>query len=179
MNAWVLLAELKKMLVPHLATLPLPVRGRDRNSQPVADEEGRLLVRPASVYLGSMPPTVNDAFSAAPFVVLQTMGGHDDADGLHNIDVAIRCCIVSDDLEEAENDLHNLVSLIRLYLLALPQGLLGRGHFRLSPFMDNGGHAPWERPDEQAHPFLQAHIFTRWQTMGARKVPAPGMADYE
>lgn len=179
MNAWALLTELKKMLVPHLATLPLPVRGRDRNSEPVADENGKIVVRPAAVYLGSMPPTANDALSAAPFVVLQIMGGYDDADGFHNIQVAIRCCIVSDDLEEAENDLHNLISLIRLYLLALPQGVLGKGHFRLAPIPGNEGRAPWERPDDQVPPFLQAHIFTQWQTLGARKKPAPGMADYE
>ncbi len=179
MNAWVLLTELKKMLVPHLATLPLPVRGRDRNSQPVADEDGKIIIRPAAVYLGSMPPTPQDALASAPFVVLQIMGGRDDAEGMHNIRVGIRVCIVSEDLEEAENDLHNLISLIRLYILALPQGVLGKGHFRLAPFMDSEGKAPWERPDEQALPFLQAHIFTQWQTPGARKKPSPGMADYE
>ena len=106
MNAWVLLTELKKMLVPHLATLPLPVRGRDRNSQPVADEDGKIIIRPAAVYLGSMPPTPQDALASAPFVVLQIMGGRDDAEGMHNIRVGIRVCIVSEDLEEAENDLH-------------------------------------------------------------------------
>lgn len=179
MNAWVLLTELKKMLAPHLATLPLPVRGRDHNSQPVADEDGKIIIRPAAVYLGSMPPTPQDALASAPFVVLQIMGGHDDAEGMHNIRVGIRVCIVAEDLEEAENDLHNLISLIRLYILALPQGALGKGHFRLAPFMDSEGKAPWERPDEQVLPFLQAHIFTQWQTPGARKVPSPGMADYE
>ena len=161
------------MLEPHLATLPLPVRGRDRNKEPVADENGNQVLRPASIYLGSMPPTFNEAYSAAPFVVLQVMDGHDDQYGIQNVRVGIRLCIVSDDLEEAENDLQNLISLIRLNLLALPQGALGKGHFRLSPFVEGGSRVPFERPDEQAHPFLQAHIFTQWQTIGARQRPCP------
>lgn len=173
MNAFGLLQELKKMLEAHLETLPLPVRGRDRNGEPVADENGNQIIRPAKVYLGSMPPTASDALSAAPFVVLQVMDGSDDQYGVQNVRVGIRLCIVSDDLEEAENDLQNLISLIRLYILALPQGVLGAGHFRLSPFAENGGRVPWERPDEQAHPFLQAHIFTQWQTIGARHTPCP------
>lgn len=172
MNAWNLLVELKKMLEPHLALLPLPVLGRDGENNPVADIAGRRLCRPATVYLGSMPPTANEALAAAPFVVLQAMDGFDDADGLQNMRVAIRLCIVSADLEAGENDLHNLISLIRLYLLAMPQGLLGKGSFRLSPFAESGGKLPWERPDEQALPFLQAYIFSQWQTMGARAASA-------
>lgn len=168
MNPWHLLNELKECLQKPLETLPLPVRYRENSSEIPESETGRPLCRPAKVYLGSMPPTAQDAFASAPFVVLQAMGGFDDADGLANIRIAIRVCIVSDDLEEAENDLHNLVSLIRLHILALPQGILGRGHFRLSPFSGSDGKTPWERPDEQALPFLQAHIFTQWQTMGAR-----------
>lgn len=48
-----------------------------------------------------------------------------------------------------------------------------------TPFDETGGKLPWERPDEQVPPFLQAHIFTNWQTPGARKMPAPGMESYE
>lgn len=165
MNAWILLQELKKALEEPLQTLPLPVRKRESNVSEKPEW------KPATIYLGSMPPTVNDAVSAAPFVVLQVMDGYDDADGHANIRVAIRLCIVANDLEEAENHLQNLISLIRLYLLAMPGGRLGKGHFRLAPFFGSEGKLAWERPDEQALPFLQAHIFSQWQTAGASQQP--------
>ena len=171
MNTWQLLLELKKHLEQHLTTLPLPVRGRNTQGQPVpltTDGVGEavLALRPASVYVGSMPPTANEALSAAPFVVLQAMGGHDE-NGLHHITVALRLCIVSDDLEGAEQDLHALISLLRLRLQSLP-GMVLADRFRLISGQD--GYTPWERPDEQVIPFLQAHIMTLWQTKGVSHV---------
>jgi len=171
MNAWQLLQELKKHLEPHLATLPLPVRGRNSQGQPVplaTEEAGEAVpyLRPASIYLGSMPPTMQDAVSSAPFVVLQAMSGYDE-NGLHNISVAVRLCVVSDDLEGAEADLHALISLVRLRLQDLPDMTLAR-RFRLVE--EQNGFAPWERPDEQVLPFLQAHILTTWQTKGVSHV---------
>lgn len=170
-NAWQLLRELKSYLEPHLAILPLPVRGRNTQGQPApltteGVDEAVPALRPASVYVGSMPPTVNDALSAAPFVVLQAMGGYDE-NGLHHITVALRLCIVSDDLEGAEQDLHALISLLRLRLQHLPDKVLAQ-RFRITEGPD--GYAPWERPDEQVIPFLQAHIMTLWQTKGVSHV---------
>lgn len=172
MSAYALLEEIRACLEPALATLPLPVHGRDRQGAPVVPKESGISapegesVRCAAIHLGSMPPTANDAFSAAPFVVIQPLKGFDDDEGHSNIQVVVRLCIVSDDLEEAENDLHNLISLIRRTILSLPGGVVGQGAYRLVPLGGETGKAPWERPDEQVLPFLQAHIFTVWQTQG-------------
>lgn len=172
MNAWQLLTALQAYLTEALKDLPLPLNGRDGQGRPLPlnseDADSSELLRPAAVYRGSMPHTTQDAFSAAPFVVLQILGGHDDADGLHQMRVVLRLCIVSHDLEGAEEDLHKLISLVRLRLLAMPDRVLTK-KFRLVP-EESGGLAPWERPDEQVSPFLQAHIFTTWQTKGVAHV---------
>lgn len=168
MSVWQLLCGIKAALEPGLAALPLPIHGRNRDGEPFSEDGAEIPPRTCAVYLGSMPPTENDAFSAAPFVVIQPMSGQNTADHLHNVIVAIRVCIVSHDLEEAENDLHNLISRIRLSLLSLPGGVVGKGRWRLVADADG---VPWERPDAQVYPFLQAHIFTNWQTAGVFNVP--------
>lgn len=153
-STFVLLSALRKELCKALESLPLAVH--DRRGGRTGE------TRPAQVHLGSMPPTAQEAISAAPFVVVQAMSGQDEA-GLHEIAVVLRLCVVSADMEEAEEDLHNLISACRLCLQSLPGGVVG-GRFRMSP--ESAG-VPWERPDDQALPFLQAHIFTNWQTQGA------------
>ncbi len=170
-NAWTLKTALKAYLEPHLATLPLPLRGRNSQGRPVpltaeGVDEAVPGLRPAVVHVGSMPPTVQDAVSAAPFVVLQTTDGYDE-EGLHHINLVLRLCIVGDDPEGAEQDLDSLISLLRLRLQDLPDMTLGN-RFRLSE--GQGGCCPWVRPDEQVLPFLQAHIFTTWQTKGVSHV---------
>lgn len=190
MSAFLLLQAIRDYLTPRLATFPMAVHGRDSKGCPIkpeVDEDGKPLgeaMRPCAVHIGSMPPTVNEAISAAPFIVVQALEGYDDGDFLQNIRVALRLCIVSGEpgaanYEAAENDLLNLVSQVRLWLMEAPGGCIGDGRYRLLPFDETGGKLPWERPDEQAMPFLQAHIFTQWQTAGARKKPSPGMVDYE
>ena len=190
MSAFLLLQAIRDHLAPRLAAFPLAVHGRDAKGCPIkpeVDENGKPLgeaMRPARGFIGSMPPTVNEAISAAPFVVIQAMDGYDDGDFMQNVRVALRLCIVSGEpeaanYEAAENDLLNLVSQIRLWLMEAPGGCIGNGKYRLLPYDETCGKLPWERPDEQALPFLQAHIFTQWQTLGARKKPSPGMADYE
>ena len=170
MNAYTLMRQLKSCLTPALATLPLPVRGRDRNGQPM-ESEGGPKMRPAAVYLGSMPSTGSVGMSAVRIVVIQPMHGFDDDEQAYNVRLALRLCIVSEDLEEAENDLMNLISAVRLALLELPGGVLPDGQYRITEEAGNGGKAPWERPDEQFYPFLQAHIFTTWQTQGVQYGP--------
>lgn len=185
MSAFLLLQAIRDYLAPGLATLPLAVHGRDARGyaiKPEAGKDGKPLgeaMRPCKVHIGSMPPTTNEALSAAPFILAQVMEGDDDSDGMQNIRVALRLCIVAADYEAAENDLLNLLSQVRLRLLEAPGGCVGNGRFRLLPWAENGGKLPWERPDEQVHPFLQAHIFTQWQTMGAVRKPRPDMVDYE
>lgn len=164
MNPFFLLQKLREYLEPRLKTLPLAVYGRN--------EPALKQMRPCKVFIGSMPPTQQDAIALAPFILLQAMDG--EGAGFTNIRVAIRLCIVADEPEAAENDLMNLLSEIRLWLFSLPEGVLGKV-FRLLP--DDG--LPFERPDEQVRPFLQAHIFSRWQTPGARPAIPRNMADYE
>ncbi len=170
MNTWLLMEALSDWLEPTLATMPLPVRSREGQGQPVPldmDGSAKPSVRPARIHLGSMPPTAQDALSAAPFIVIQPLDGF-DGEGWDYTRLVLRLCVVSDDLEEAENDLHNLISLVRLRIRSLPDGVLEK-RFRLGD--EGGGKVPWERPDEQALPFLQAHIFTIWETRGASYVP--------
>ena len=172
MSPWLLLKAIKARLAPRLETLPLPVRGRDAAGRPVPprSEPGQPdtplpACRPAVLHLGSMPPTAQGALESAPFVVAQAMGGFERA-GLHHVRVALRCCIVGDDLEAAEEDMQNLLSLQRLALLEAP--LLER-RFQLVPDLQEQI-APWERPDEQMFPFLQAHIITTWNLQGVAHV---------
>lgn len=178
MSAFILLEAIRDFLKPRLAKFPLAIYGRDSKGCPIVEEDGESM-RPCAVHIGSMPPTVNEALSAAPFILAQILDGSDDADGLQNIRVVLRLCIVAEDYEAAENDLQNLISQVRLWLMEAPGGCIGNGRYRLMPYAGNEGKLPWERPDEQAHPFLQAHIFTQWQTLGAFRIPGQGMADYE
>ncbi len=171
MNAWELMRQVKAALEPNLERLPLPVRGRDANDEAVQTATDEETLRPAKVYLGSMPPTSNEAFSAAPFIVIQPLNGFDDEQGCYNVRLALRLCIVSDDLEGAENDMQNLISTVRMALLSLPGNVLGDGQYRITEEAGNGGKAPWERPDDQVYPFIQAHIFTTWQTQGVANEP--------
>lgn len=175
MSAFLLLQALRDQLAPRLAAMPLAQRNR-QSLPPKPDEPDAM--RPCAIYLGSMPPTSNEARMAAPFLVIQALDGEDTPEGLQNIRVALRVCVVADDYEAAENDLLNLISEIRLALLELPGGVIG-GSFRLMPGGEDGGRLPWERPDEQVPPFLQAHIISRWQTIGAAKQPRLDMIDYE
>ena len=166
-NAFALLTALRSVLEPKLATLPLPVMGRQPSGKPV-QAEGETL-RPAALHLGAMPPTAQDALGSVPFVVAQSLGGF-DRDGMHHIRVALRVCIVGADTEGAENDLHNLLSLLRRVIIEKGCPAL-ENRFRLVP-EDGDQLAPWERPDEQAYPFLQAYILTTWQTKGIAYVSA-------
>ena len=110
---------------------------------------------------------IKDAMESVPFVVVQALDGF-DANGLHRVRVALRLCIVGDDLEEGEEDLQNFISTLRLSLLSLPDGLLN-ARFRMVED-EQGRLGFWERPDEQAYPFLQAHIFTTWEMQGVTNV---------
>lgn len=176
MSAYLLLKAIQGYLEPALTEFPLGVRYRDAMPpEPDAPEP----VRPARVLVGSMPPTQQEGVSAAPFIVVQALDGEDTPDGLENIRVALRICIIADDHESAENDLQNLVSQIRLWLMEMPGGILPGGKYRLIPSGGETARLPWTRPDMQEPPFLQAQIYTTWQTRGAGMRPAPNMIDYE
>lgn len=193
-----LMRALRDSLTPALATLPLPVRQRETDAAPVTlpAPARRPVVtdaapdapsgapeviaaasnapavpqplRPARMFLGSMPPTVPDALARAPFVVVQPLDG-EDGDGLHRVRLALRVCVTAglfEDAEDAETDLHNLISLLRRHLLSLPDGLLTPRH-RLAR---GDGDLAWTRPDEQFPPFVQAHLITSWEMQGVSHV---------
>lgn len=174
MSVFQLLESIRDVLTPRLAQMPMAVRNR-KGLPPALDEPEPM--RPCAILLGSMPPTSPEAQSRAPFLVIQPMDGEDTPEGLQIVRVVLRLCIVGDDCEACENDLMNLLALVRLALLELPGGVVGK--FRLLPDGEAGSHLPWERPDEQVPPFLQAHIFSQWQTAGAAKMPRLDMIDYE
>lgn len=182
MSPFILLLGISEYLKPRLELTPLAFRSREPKTPRGTENRRREMdeTRPARIFIGSMPPTEQEAASAAPFVVIQAMDGEDDG-GLQTVRVAIRVCVAAgcdrDDCEAAENDLLNLVSQIRLWLLETDT--VASGRFRMIPYGENGAKLPWERPDEQVYPFLQAHIFSQWQTAGARRVPTEGMEDYE
>lgn len=160
MNVFLLLTALRGLLEPELATLPLPGRRRPERCGP---EEAVLEERPARVFIGSMPPKLNDALEVVPFVLLQPLTGH-DRQGLHHVEVALRLAVRDEDPEAAENDLHNLISLVRRCIMGAGRvPLVGR--YRLE---DNGRDeiAPWTRPDEQAPPYAEAYILTHWAMKG-------------
>ena len=171
MSAFPLLTSLRGYLAPLLAELPLATHER---AQDARVPEGQIPCKPCKVLIGSMPPTTQDALSAAPFALLQLLEGRRDENGIDQIRLAIRICIVNSEHEAAENDLHNLISQIRLWLCALPGGVIGKT-FRLEPDCE----LEWNRPDEQFPPFLQAVIFTNWQTRAAGAEVSPYMVDYE
>lgn len=168
-----LMVALRASLHPVLATLPLPVRNRETDGQPVPLPDGAQVMpeqtRPARIFIGSLPPTVSDALGHAPFVVLQPLSG-EDGDGLHRLRLALRVCVAAgtfDDAEDAETDVHNLISLLRRHLLSLPDGLLSP-RFRI--VRSGSDLLPWTRPDEQFPPFLQAHVLSSWELQGVSHV---------
>lgn len=149
---------------------PATPTAAERPAIPMTPATFRNPIRPARIFVGGMPPTAREAVSAAPFVVVQALGGH-DVDGMHQVEIAIRVCVVGGDADDgAEEDLHNLISCIRLRMLAIPGGLLAGGRFRHVMSAETGD-MTWERPDEQVPPFLQAHIFSSWQQQGVAHVP--------
>lgn len=169
MSPFPLLTGLRQYLASHLAAMPLGSHMRKGNA---IEEESE--ARPCAFLIGSMPPTAQDALSAAPFALLQIMEGGRQEPGVDVIRLAIRVCIVAHDPEAAENDLLNLISQIRLWIYALPGGVIART-FRLDPECA----LEWSRPDEQVPPFLQAYIFSDWQTRAAGREVAMNMVDYE
>ena len=70
-----------------------------------------------------------------------------------------------DEPEGAENDLHNLISLVRRVLMRHRQDALD-GRYVLAAGNREGELAPWARPDEQAPSFAEAYVMTHWTMQG-------------
>ena len=155
MNNFLLMVALRDHLTPALAGLPLPTRARRERPRP---EDVRL--RPARILLGSLPAKSGDA----PLVLIQAMSGHDKDDGFGHTVLALRLVVWNEDPEEAENDLHNLLALVRRSAMACRQQALN-GRYILTA-NERGEFAPWARPDEQAPQFAEAYAMTHWNMQG-------------
>ena len=78
---------------------------------------------------------------------------------------SLRLVVWNDEPEGAENDLHNLISLVRRVLMRHRQDALD-GRYVLAAGNREGELAPWARPDEQAPSFAEAYVMTHWTMQG-------------
>lgn len=160
MNSFLLMAALREYLTPVLASLPLPTRARRERPRP---EDVRL--RPARILVGSMPAKSGEHEDYdAPLLLIQAMSGHDGDDGFARVVLALRLVVWNEEQEGAENDLHNLLALVRRSAMACRQQALN-GRYILTA-NERGEFAPWARPDEQAPQFAEAYALTHWNMQG-------------
>lgn len=147
MSVFPFLRALRKELEKPLATLPLEQRQDDKAAPP-------------PVYIGQLPPRSRAETGA--FVLLQPLSGKQDEDSFHLVDVAIRVCVYNSGLEAAENDLFNLLELIRRELAPFRQQSMDGKYVLIA----GDGLLPWTRPDDQAQPYLEAYIISTWKLWG-------------
>ena len=158
MNLYLLQTALRAMLEPLLATLPLSTRQRQTRPEP-----GQAPTRPATVCVGSLPAKKEGGEYDAPLVLIQMMSGHDE-DGASHAVIALRLVVWNEDGEAGENDLQNLLGLLRRTVLACKQQPLD-GRYVLEPD-ERGRFAFWDRPDDQPPHFAEAFILTNWKMQG-------------
>ena len=158
MNLYLLQTALRAMLEPLLATLPLSTRQRQTRPEP-----GQATTRPATVCVGSLPAKKEGGEYNAPLVLIQMMSGHDE-DGASHAVIALRLVVWNEDGEAGENDLLNLLGLLRRAVLACRQNPLDEKYV-LEPD-ERGNFAAWVRPDEQPPHFLEAYVLTNWKMQG-------------
>ena len=158
MNLYLLQTALRAMLEPLLATLPLSTRQRQTRPEP-----GQAPTRPATVCVGSLPAKKGGGEYDAPLVLIQMMSGHDE-EGCSCSVIALRIVVWYEDGEAGENDLLNLLGLLRRAVLACRQNPLDEKYV-LEPD-ERGNFAAWVRPDEQPPHFLEAYVLTNWKMQG-------------
>ena len=158
MNVYLLEDGLKRAFEAKLVDLPLPTRTRSRRP---ADGEAECI--PPLVFVGQEPPKTAAEMYDAPLVLIQNMAGHDEGGFLHAT-LVVRMVVWNEEPDAAENDLQNLLSLLRRTVL----------EFRANPLQgkwvaeaaSNGQWCPWDRPDGQAPQFAQAYFLCHWHTLG-------------
>lgn len=150
MNTFLLMAALREHFTPALAGLPLPTRARRERPRP---EDVRL--RPARIRIGSMPAKSgeHDEYDA-PLVLIQAMSGHDKDDGFGHTVLALRLVVWNEDPEGAENDLQNLLALVRRSAMACRQQALNGRYILTANERGNScpGRAPTNRPRSLPRP---------------------------
>ena len=135
MNLYLLQTALRAMLEPLLETLPLSTRQRQTRPEP-----GQAPTRPATVCVGSLPAKKEGGEYDAPLVLIQMMSGHDE-DGASHAVIALRLVVWNEDGEAGENDLLNLLGLLRRAVLACRQNPLDEKYV-LEPD-ERGNFAAW------------------------------------
>ena len=113
--------------------------------------------------MGSLPAKKEGGEYDAPLVLIQMMSGHDE-DGASHAVIALRLVVWNEDGEAGENDLLNLLGLLRRAVLACRQNPLDEKYV-LEPD-ERGNFAAWVRPDEQPPHFLEAYVLTNWKMQG-------------
>nr|DAK56556.1 MAG TPA: hypothetical protein [Caudoviricetes sp.] len=151
MTIFPLMYALKKSLVSELSDFLLPDTDRSGAvSYPSL---------PPAVYIGSLPSKTDE--NQVPFVLVQDLGGSLLANNVQTTKVAFRCAVQAENIEDACEDLHNLMSRVASYC-AGTQTVPLEGRYRLG-FWEGDRLIDWGRPDGQAQPYQEGVILTRWE----------------
>ena len=151
MTIFPLMYALKKALVGELSAFLLPDTDRSGAvSYPSL---------PPAVYIGSLPSKTDE--NQVPFVLVQDLGGSLLANNVQTTKVAFRCAVQAENIEDACEDLHNLMSRVASYC-AGTQTVPLEGRYRLG-FWEGDRLIDWGRPDGQAQPYQEGVILTRWE----------------
>lgn len=151
MTVFPLMCALKRGLVQELSDFLLP--DADRNGSVSYPS------LPPAVYIGSLPSKTDE--NQVPFVLIQDLGGSLLADKVQSVKIAFRCAVQAEDIEDACEDLHNLMSRVASYC-AGTQTVPLEGRYRLG-FWEGDRLIDWGRPDGQAQPYQEGVILTRWE----------------
>ena len=150
MTIFPLMYALKKALVSELSDFLLPDTDRSGAvSYPSL---------PPAVYIGSLPSKTDE--NQVPFVLVQDLGGSLLANNVQTTKVA-RCAVQAENIEDACEDLHNLMSRVAGFCTGTQTAPL-EGRYRLG-FWEGDRVLDWGRPDGQAQPFQEGVILTRWE----------------
>ena len=151
MTIFPLMYALKKALVSELSDFLLPDTDRSGAvSYPSL---------PPAVYIGSLPSKTDE--NQVPFVLVQDLGGSLLANNVQTTKVAFRCAVQAENIEDACEDLHNLMSRVAGFCTGTQTAPL-EGRCRLG-FWEGDRVLDWGRPDGQAQPFQEGVILTRWE----------------
>jgi len=151
MTVFPLMYALKKGLIQELSDFLLP--DADRNG---AVSYPSL---PPAVYIGSLPSKTDE--NQVPFVLVQDLGGSFLGYKVQSVKIAFRCAVQAESIEDACEDLHNLMSRVAGFC-AGTQTVPLEGRYRLG-FWEGDRLLDWGRPDGQAQPYQEGVILTRWE----------------
>ena len=147
MTVFPLMCALKRGLVQELSDFLLP--DADRNGSVSYPS------LPTAVYIGSLPSKTDE--NQVPFVLIQDLGGSLLSDKVQSVKIAFRCAVQAEDIEDACEDLHNLMSRVASYCAGTQTVPLEGSFWEGDRLID------WGRPDGQAQPYQEGVILTRWE----------------